>query len=359
MISHSHKKKMTPNSCITKAANLIIKAAAFTTITFTSTAVAQPATPTPTLSETKTPTPAVELRATAPIDATPPPTETTTFTPLTQTDLSILTGNVQRPNGIVWYNDLLYTACTGDSTLYEIDSRTGQTRTYVGGIANAHTLHAETNSEGNVELWVPDFQRNALIRVPRIGQQETIATDLNGPWGIAALDDQHFLITLFRDNSLQMISRGGEIFPLINGLASPTGIALDGDIVYIANNGSTRRAIEWYDLTTLDHVEENHVLVSGLQNTTGLQLGEDGLLYFAYALGTRGLVGRVDPVACRERGGCGNNEVEIVVYTELATPLAGLTLTPDGRIFLHTMFSPDIYWAQLLSATDAAPEAIE
>jgi sugar lactone lactonase YvrE len=347
---------------ISKTAKLIPAAVALllsTAIPYPSPAKAQPLIPTPTLSETKTPTPPAEIPSAGTTVTTATPTETTAFTPLTQTDLSILTGNVQRPNGIVWHDDLLYAACTGDSTLYEIDSRTGQTRTYVGGIANAHTLYAETNSEGNVELWVPDFQRNALIRVLRIGQQETVVTDLAGPWGIAALDDQHFLITLFRGNSLQMISRDAEITSLLDGLASPTGIAIDGDIVYIANNGSTRRAIEWYDLTALDQDEENRVLVSGLQNTTGLQLGEDGLLYFAYALGTRGLVGRVDPTACRERGGCTNNEVEIVVYTELATPLAGLTLTPDGRIFLHTMFSPDIYWAQLLPVEDTVTDVSE
>jgi hypothetical protein len=95
-------------------------------------------------------------------------------------------------------------------------------------------------------------------------------------------------------------------------------------------------------------------LVSGLQNTTGLVLGPDGYLYFAYALGTRGVVGRVDPDVCRERGGCSNTDVEIVVFTELAAPLAGLTISPDMRLFVHTMFSPDIYWVQLSTAADPA-----
>jgi hypothetical protein len=31
----------------------------------------------------------------------------------------------------------------------------------------------------------------------------------------------------------------------------------------------------------------------------------------------------------------------------LETPLAGLTVTPDMRLFVHTMFQPSIYWAQL------------
>ncbi len=67
------------------------------------------------------------------------------------------------------------------------------------------------------------------------------------------------------------------------------------------------------------------MLVSGLQNTTGLQLGTDGMLYFAYALGNRGMVGRVDPQVCLANGGCSNDQVEIVLYSDLSAPLAGLT----------------------------------
>ncbi|MEL7236828.1 MAG: hypothetical protein AAGK74_20155, partial [Chloroflexota bacterium] len=83
------------------------------------------------------------------------------------------------------------------------------------------------------------------------------------------------------------------------------------------------------------------------QNPTGLTMGPDGLLYVSYALGTRGVIGRVDPVMCRENGGCTNNEVEIVVYTDLAAPLAGLAISPDMRLYTHTIFSPDIYFADL------------
>jgi hypothetical protein len=84
-----------------------------------------------------------------------------------------------------------------------------------------------------------------------------------------------------------------------------------------------------------------------VQNVTGLALGNDGLLYFAYSLGTRGVVGRVDANACAEAGGCENADVEIVVFTELAAPLAGLTISPDNRLYVHTMFQPEIYWVQL------------
>jgi hypothetical protein len=48
-----------------------------------------------------------------------------------------------------------------------------------------------------------------------------------------------------------------------------------------------------------------------------------------------GVVGRLDPVTCRDKGGCTHDEVEIVVYTDLASPiadsntLAGLTFIPS------------------------------
>ncbi|MFN8448338.1 MAG: hypothetical protein U0521_07045 [Anaerolineae bacterium] len=110
--------------------------------------------------------------------------------------------------------------------------------------------------------------------------------------------------------------------------------------------------MEWYALDdvlggTADPADANHVLVSGLQNTTGLQLGSDGKLYFSYSLGNRGLVGRVDPAVCLDNGGCTNDQVEIVLYSDLTVPIAGFTVTPDMRMFLHTMFVPDIYWAQI------------
>jgi hypothetical protein len=304
--------------------------------------IAQQNITTPTAGPTKTP-------SATPAAAVPPLTEeavsSSGFQSFTQSDLSVLRANVQRPNGLAWHGNLLYTACTGDSTVYEINSETGQTRIYIAGVRNAHTIYAE-GSDNNLTMWVPDFGSNTFSRVTR-NNVETILEDLNGPWGIAYLDEDNFLITNLLGNSLIRANRDGEAETLLDQLAAPTGIVLDGDILYLANNGSTRRAIEWYHINAMDDDTENHVLVSGLQNTTGLQLGADGYLYFAYAIGTRGVVGRVNPQTCRENGGCTNEEVEVVVFTELPSPLAGLALSPDMRLFVHTMFVPDLYWVQL------------
>ncbi len=295
---------------------------------------------------TKTPTPAPEVTEIASASAE--------FEPLTQNELHILTGNVQRPNGIGLFNNNLYVACTGDSTLYEINSESGLTATYIWGVMNAHTLYIDEGSDRQMHLWVPDYQENNLKQVTRLGMQR-VASGLNGPWGITAISDEDFLITNLLGNSITRVSRSGDVTSVLEGLSSPTGIVNTDEHVFVANNGSARRAIEWYALDDLASAsaptaaptDQSQVLVSGLQNTTGIQLAPDGNLYFAYSLANRGVVGRVNPQTCLENGGCSNADVEIVLYTDLTAPLAGLVITPDMRIFVHTMFAPELYWAQI------------
>jgi hypothetical protein len=302
--------------------------------------VGQGATPTP--APTKTPTPSAG--ATTPqAEATEPAISAAPFEPLRQADLQVLTANVQRPNGLAYFKNYLYTACSGDGTVYEINSETGETRTYIWGVSNAHSLFVE-EVDGALQMWAPDYGEDRLELVTRQGVVPITTEPLQGPWGIVAEEDQHFLVSSLLGNHINRISRDGDVTLALDGLAAPAGLVLDGDLLYVANNGSTRRAVEWYDLSTEG---DGGPLVSGLQNSTGLQLGADGMLYIAYALGTRGLVGRVDPVMCREAGGCTNDQVEVVLYTDLETPLAGLTVTPDGRLFVHTMFNPALYWVQL------------
>lgn len=302
-------------------------------------------TPTPAPSKTPTPAPNATI-ATASAD-TP---ATADFQPFRQSDLRVITGNVQRPNGIVWFNDKLYVVCNGDWTIYEIDDTTGSTRTYIYGVRNGHALHAEQNERNELVLWVPDFDTGSLLQVNAVRAPQPVARGLQSPWGIAYVDESHFLVTSLGANSVLLATRDGEITLILDELRAPTGIAYDAEtgIAYVANNGSARRALEWFDLA--DETPTAHPLVSGIQSVTGIALADDGYLYIAYALGTRGVIGRVDPVACRENGGCDNSAVEIVIYTELAAPLAGLTITPDMRLFVHTMFRPEIYWVQLPQA---------
>src|SRR5262249_35734768 len=160
-------------------------------------------------------------------------------------------------------------------------------------------------------------------------------------------------ITNLSSNNVVSVKTTGETQELISDLRSPTGIATDTNFIYVANTGSTRRSIEWFAKTETANntpIQPNdlpeHELVTGLQNTTNLTMGPDGLLYFSYALGSRGIVGRVDPERCRTNGGCTSDQVEIVLYTELAAPLAGLTVSPDMKLYIHSIFSPDIYWVQ-------------
>lgn len=271
-------------------------------------------------------------------------------TPYNQEDLSVLVGNVQRPNGILWLNNNLYTACNGDYTLYQIDAITGRTVTLVFGVQNAYTLYGEETPQG-YNLWIPDFQTNQIVLVDqrRTAPRVIVRQGLESPWGIALFDENAFLVTNVRGNNIVHVTRTGEVQPVMQDLRSPTGIVVEGDKVYVANNGSARRAIEWFERSTLQPNSETapsaKPLVSGLQNVHNLVLGGDGYLYFTYALGTRGVVGRVQPEECLE--GCTNEAVEIVVYTDIEAPLAGLTFSPDMRLYVHSIFKPEIYWVDL------------
>lgn len=318
--------------------------------------VAQSGTSTPTAAPSKTPfttaTPASTAEA---LVASEGDDDTQIREPLprayTQEDLAVLVGNVQRPNGFVWLDDYLFAVCNGDWTIYRIDDTTGATITFVFGVQNAHMLYAETTEEG-FNLWIPDFDTNRLLLVDQTqtAPVEIASEGLDSPWGIVALDQDTFLISNLRTNNLAIVNRNGELRIALDGLRSPAGLARDGDYIYVANNGSARRAIEWFNINDLaeDAVAEDitQPLLGGLQNASSIILADDGYLYFTFALGTRGVVGRIDPEKCRD-GGCKNEDVEIVVFTDLQAPLAGLTITPDMRLYIHTIYRPEIYWVQL------------
>jgi hypothetical protein len=264
----------------------------------------------------------------------------------TQEDLSILIGNVQRPNGFAWINNTLYTACNGDWTLYEIDDTSGDTQTFLFGIRNAHTLYAEETDAG-FNLWIPDFDLNTIFLV---NQSQTaaqpVAENIDSPWGIAYLDESRFLVTSLRENKILTVTRNGQSIDLVEDLSSPTGIAVENNeedtLIYVGNTGSSRRSIEWLTLEETKPI----TLISGLRNVTGLTYAADNHLYFAYSLGTRGVIGRVNPTICREDE-CTAEDVEVILYTDLPAPLAGLAITPDMRLFTHTIYRPEIYWVQI------------
>ena len=266
--------------------------------------------------------------------------------PFTQDDLELLVGNVQRPNGIVWYDGELYTACSGDWTLYRINDTTGSTITFVFGIKNGNSLLLEP-SENGFDLWVPDSDSDTLWKADQNRSAPiSINNQLITPWGIIRANEDSFLITNSKGNSIIQVFESGESTSILTGLRSPTGIAKDDSYIYFANGGSARRGIEWFKILEDGSYSEPETLVSGLQNTTNVILGNDGLLYFGYALGTRGIVGRIDPNQCRD-GGCTNEDVEIVIFSDIPAPIAGLTLSDDMRLFLHSRFRPEIYWVQL------------
>ncbi len=265
--------------------------------------------------------------------------------PFLQSDLELIIGNVQRPNGLVWFDDTLYTVCNGDWTIYKIDDRTGDTVTFVFGVRNGNSLIAES-TEAGFDLFVPDPDTGTLWKVDqRRAAPTSVSAELPAPWGITRLNDDAFLVTDTGANAIISVSVEGEQETMHGELRAPTGIVRDADIVYFANGGSARRGIEFFQLADDGSHTEIMPLVSGLQNTTNIVMGADGYLYFSYALGTRGVVGRIDPSQCLASG-CSNQDVEMVVFSDLPAPLA-IALSDDLRLFLHSRYRPEIYWAQL------------
>ncbi len=266
-------------------------------------------------------------------------------TPLLQEDLQLLVGNVQRPNAMVWFEDYLYTVCNGDWTIYQIDDETGDTITYVFGVKNGHSMLMESTAAG-FDLWVPDPDSGTLWKVNQDRLSPiNILSQLQAPWGIARLDASSLLVSDTKENAIMQISEAGKAMPIASGLRSPTGIAIDEDRIYFANGGSARRGIEWLQIADDGAISEPKPLVSGLQNTSNIILGADGLLYFAYALGTRAVIGRVNPEKCLEQG-CSGDETEMVVFSDILAPVS-LALSSDLRLFFHSRFRPEVYWAQL------------
>jgi len=335
---------------------IIVFAFAFSMVSFAQDDVTATPGPSKTPSPSETPVPEETESVETATDISAVPQLSSLPRSYTQEDLSVLVGNVQRPNGIAYIDDYLFTACNGDWTMYRIDSVTGETITYVFGIRNAHQMVSETTEFG-FNLWIPDFDTDQFMRIDHTASAPALITreNLDGPWGIANLGEEQFLISNLRADNLVIADSQGNSQVAVEGLRAPAGLIVDGDYVYVANNSSARRAIEWFAIDDLDIDDEGNItvvegitqpLVTGLQNTSSLVLADDGYLYFSYALGTRGVVGRVNPEECRD-GGCSNEQVEIVLFTELTAPLAGLTITPDMRLFVHTIYRPEIYWLEL------------
>lgn len=283
----------------------------------------------------------VEAESNSPATVSSVPLES----PFLQDDLELLVGNVQRPNGIVWYDNSLFTICNGDWTIYKIDDRTGDTITFVFGTRDGNTLMIE-DTVGGFDLWVPDPEVGTLWKVDQKRSAPVrVTAGLEAPWGITRLDETRILVTDTRLSSIVEIMENGGIHEVHGALRSPTGIARHEQFIYFANGGSARRGIEYFEITENEQYSAVKPLITGLQNTTNIVMGSDGNLYFAYALGTRGVIGRIDPSICHDSG-CSNDDVELVVFSDIPAPLA-ITLSDDLRLFLHSRFRPEIYWLQL------------
>lgn len=263
--------------------------------------------------------------------------------PLAQSDFRVLTGTVRLPNGMYWYEGFLYVSCAGDATLYRLDARTGITQTYIIGLQNAHALYVEGGRGDDPIIWAVDSIQNRLVRISYDQEAlQTIWGGLKGGWGLLpdAAGEGFYLSQWGSDDILYVEREGQESEVLLGGFQNPSGMALDGDYLYVTNNASTPRAVEWIDLS--EDSPQARPLVKDLQNASQVVMAADGYLYIAYALAGRGIISRVKPEDCRAEG-CSNDDLELVIWTELSAPLAGLTISPDMQLFVHVMFGPEIY----------------
>ena len=283
-------------------------------------------------------------------DAEPEPTaeveaEAALENPFLQDDLELLVGNVQRPNGIAWYEGSLFTVCNGDWTIYKIDDTTGDTISFVFGTRDGNMLLVE-DTEAGYDILVPDSEHGTVWKVDQSRSAPAVfASAIEAPWGIARLDESRYLVSDARQGMILELSAADAPREIHSQLRAPTGLVAHESRVYVANGGSARRGIETFELLDDGGYSELRPLVAGIQNASNLVMGSDGKLYFAYALGTRGVVGRIDPAGCHEAG-CSNSDVEMVVFSDIPAPLA-ITLSDDLRLFLHSRFRPEIYWLQL------------
>ncbi len=267
--------------------------------------------------------------------------------PLPVDQIHYLTGNVARPNGIGWYANKLYVVCSGDGTVYELDDQTGFTNTYIYGVKDAFSIYPEKGRDGTLYLWVPDAGSRSIVRVTP-AEVETIVSGTGEPWSLIPYDVNSFLVSGLRANTVEQVTRDGERTAWITGLEDPTALVLHREYLYVANTGDLDRSIEWYPLTDIRAGNpEPSPMLRGIEGITAMQIFSDGYLYFSYERDGRGLIGRIQPDICRDAGGCRADQVELVLDPRLNAPLAGLMITPDGRMFFHTRYGSVINWVQL------------
>ena len=169
--------------------------------------------------------------------------------------------------------------------------------------------------------WVPDPDTGSLWKVDQQrAAPESISADLEAPWGITRLDDDRFLISDTRSNSIMIVPMDGEPRVAQSALRAPTGIARDADIIYFANGGSARRGIEFFETADDGSFSEVKPLVSGLQNTTNIVLGVRTAISTFPTRWAHGELwaGLTHPIAWR--AAAANQDVEMVVFSDIPAP---------------------------------------
>ena len=87
--------------------------------------------------------------------------------PFTQDDLSLIVANVQRPNGMTFFDGHIYVVCNGDWTIYRINAETEETITYVYGVKDGNSFLVEGHGCRPGYLCARSGKQRALAARPK------------------------------------------------------------------------------------------------------------------------------------------------------------------------------------------------
>jgi sugar lactone lactonase YvrE len=122
-------------------------------------------------------------------------------------------------------------------------------------------------------LWVPCFEADALVRVdPASGAVEDWLSDVRSPRSLVEVDGEAWL-TSWRGSAVLRVTPGDSEPVTVAEVAYPSGLAIDGDNVWVASD--QRAQIQRLSGSTGELLDTVSLSDSGVDGLTFLALGPD------------------------------------------------------------------------------------
>jgi hypothetical protein len=212
------------------------------------------------------------------------------FTPIT---------GLKTPVGLVVANNNLFVANRGDGTVGVYDATTGdpQNPQLITGLKKptglafmANTLYVSDFSAGTVTAYAFNHQNNTVTPLPGF----TTITGLKMPTGLAIGGGNILFIASYGTgagagtvSAYDATEGGNGEFnngnPLITGLDLPTGVVVNGNMLYVSDQGGSIGAYK-LDLQHVIVLAATPGFIKGLDAPTGLALGPGNTLFVVSAL---------------------------------------------------------------------------